>query len=102
MLLVYLKQVHIIWGDFMICTFIGHRDAPKEIKPTLKKVLVDLIENKNVNMFYVGNNGSFDFMVKDVLKELHQIYPIKYYIVLAYIPKKTNTPTIPIQFILMK
>ncbi len=71
----------------MVCTFIGHRDAPKNIKPTLKEVLVDLIENKNINMFYVGNQGSFDFLVKKVLKELKEIYPIKYYVVLAYIPK---------------
>ncbi len=72
----------------MICTFIGHRDAPKNIKPTLKEVLVDLIENKNVNMFYVGNQGSFDFLVKETLKELKPEYPINYYVVLAYIPKR--------------
>ena len=72
----------------MICCFFGHRDAPKEIKPTLKRVLVDLIENKNVDMFYVGNYGNFDFLVQKILKELKEIYLIKYYIVLAYIPKK--------------
>jgi uncharacterized phage-like protein YoqJ len=72
----------------MVCCFFGHRDAPKEIKPTLKRVLVDLIENKNVNMFYVGNYGSFDILVQQTLKELSEIYPIKYYVVLAYIPKK--------------
>ena len=72
----------------MICTFFGHRDIPKNIKPTLKRVLVDLIENKNVDLFYVGNNGNFDFLVQEVLKELKEIYGIKYYIVLAYLPKK--------------
>ena len=72
----------------MTCTFIGHRNAPKEIKPTLKQVLAGLIENKNVNKFYVGNNGYFDFFVKDVLEELKKIYPVDYYVVLAYIPKK--------------
>ncbi len=51
-------------------------------------MLVDLIENKNINMFYVGNHGNFDLIVKETLKELKAIYPIKYYIVLAYIPKK--------------
>lgn len=74
----------------MICTFFGHRDTSKKIKPTLKSVLVDLIENKNVNMFYVGNNGNFDFLVKEILEELKEKYPIKYYVVLAYIPKKYN------------
>ncbi len=72
----------------MICTFIGHRNTPDTIKPTLINVLVDLIENKNVNLFYIGNHGHFDFMAKDLLTELKKIYPIKYYVVLAYIPKK--------------
>ena len=63
-------------------------DTPKEIKPRLKQVLVDLIQNKNVNTFYVGNYGNFDILVRQTLKELSQIYPIKYYVVLAYIPKK--------------
>ncbi len=74
----------------MICTFIGHRNAPNEIKPTLKQVLVNLIEKENVNKFYVGNHGNFDCMVKDILKELKQIYPINYYVVLAYLPTKEN------------
>ena len=72
----------------MICCFFGHRDTPREIKSALKQVLIDLIENKNVNMFYVGNYGNFDFLVQEALKEFKKIYPIKYYIVLAYIPKK--------------
>lgn len=44
----------------MVCTFFGHKDTPKEIEPTLRSTLIDLIENKNVNVFYVGNNGNFD------------------------------------------
>jgi len=72
----------------MICCFFGNRDAPKEIKPALKQVVIDLIENKKVDTFYVGNYGNFDFLVKEALKELKEIYPIKYYVVLAYIPKK--------------
>ena len=72
----------------MICCFFGHRDTPREIKSALKQVLIDLIENKNANMFYVGNYGSFDILVQQTLKELTKIYPIKYYVVLAYIPKK--------------
>lgn len=72
----------------MVCCFFGHRDTPREIKSTLKQVLIDLIENKNVNMFYVGNYGNFDILVQQTLKELSKIHPIKYYVVLAYIPKK--------------
>lgn len=74
----------------MTCTFFGHRDAPDKIKPILKSTIIDLIENKNVKFFYVGNNGSFDRMVREVLKELKSIYKINYYVVLAYIPQNSE------------
>lgn len=76
----------------MTCTFFGHRDTPKEIEPTLRSTLVDLIENKNVNLFYVGNNGNFDSIVRRQLENLSKTYPIKYYIVLAYMPGKSTEP----------
>ncbi len=44
-------------------TFFGHRDTPKETESTLQLTLIDLIENKNATMFYVGNHGNFDAMV---------------------------------------
>ena len=71
-------------------TFFGHKDTPKEIEPTLRSTLIDLIENKNVNVFYVGNNGNFDTMVRHQLEELSQLYPITYSIVLAYLPTEKN------------
>lgn len=70
----------------MSCTFFGHADAPKEIEPKLISTLTDLIENKNVNTFYVGNNGNFDKMVQNVLFELSNKYKINCFIVLAYLP----------------
>ncbi len=77
----------------MICTFFGHRDTPKETEPILKSILKDLIENKGVDTFYVGNDGNFDNMVISLLSELSLTYPIKYYIVLAYLPKKETENT---------
>lgn len=74
----------------MVCTFFGHKDTPKEIEPTLRSTLIDLIENKNVNVFYVGNNGNFDTMVRHQLEDLSQTYPITYSIVLAYLPTEKN------------
>ena len=75
------------WGKTMLtCTFFGHKDTPKEIEPTLKSTLIDLIRNKNVCSFYVGNHGNFDSMVKRCLIELKEIYPIDYAVVLAYFP----------------
>ena len=73
----------------MVCTFFGHKDTPKEIEPTLRSTLIDLIE-KNVTVFYVGNNGNFDTMVRRQLEDLSQIYPINYSVVLAYLPTEKN------------
>lgn len=75
----------------MVCTFFGHRDCPETIKPKLWATLIDLIENYNVNMFYVGNQGQFDAMVHSTLKKLKQEYPhIDYAVVLAYMPRKPS------------
>ena len=63
-------------------------NAPKEIEPTLRSTLIDLIENHIVNLFYVGNQGNFDGMVRRVLKDLAEKYDITYYVVLAYMPGK--------------
>ena len=70
----------------MTVTFFGHKDTPKEIEPTLRATLIDLIENKNVTVFYVGNNGNFDTMVRRQLEDLSHTYPITYSVVLAYLP----------------
>lgn len=73
------------------CTFFGHRDIPKEIEPILISTLIDLIENKNVDLFYVGNQGGFDTLVQKNLRFLKLDYPlIDYAIVLAYFPGKLN------------
>ena len=70
----------------MVCTFFGHANTPDEAISTLSFTLIDLIENKNVDLFYVGNNGNFDSMVRNQLEKLSSIYSIKYYVVLAYLP----------------
>ena len=73
------------------CTFFGHRDCPSSIKSKLRKVLIDLIESHAVDMFYVGQQGAFDSMVRSVLKELVSLYPhINYAVVLERIPPKRD------------
>ena len=74
----------------MTVTFFGHKDTPKEIEPTLRTTLVDLIENHDATKFYVGNNGIFDTMVRHQLEELSHTYSITYNVVLAYLPTKKN------------
>ena len=71
------------------CTFFGHRDCPETIKLKLREVLVDMIINHGVDMFYVGHQGQFDAYVHSTLKALKQEYPqINYAVVLAYMPSK--------------
>ena len=73
------------------CTFFGHRDCPSSIKSKLRKVLIDLIESHAVDMFYVGQQGAFDAMVRSVLKELVLLYPhINYAVVLERLPPKRD------------
>lgn len=80
----------------LTCTFFGHRDTPREIRPILRSTLIDLIENKNVLNFYVGNHGNFDAMVSGTLRELKEIYPIRYAVVFAYLPNQKPTREKPL------
>ena len=47
-----------------VCTFFGHSDCPSTVAPKLRSVLIELIENHGVDVFYVGNQGNFDRMVR--------------------------------------
>lgn len=75
-----------------ICTFFGHHDCPSSIMPKLREVLIDLIENQSVDVFYVGNKGAFDRLARSVLRELVQEYPkIHYAVVLEHMPGRRNS-----------
>ncbi len=77
------------------CTFFGHRDCPALVKPKLRELLVKLIEQQGVKVFYVGNHGAFDAMAIAVLRELALEYPeISYTVVLAYMPGKSKEENI--------
>lgn len=71
----------------MICCFFGHRDAPESIEAELETQILDLITNKSVTTFYVGNQGGFDAKVYHILRKIKKQYTnINYSIVLAYLP----------------
>ena len=73
------------------CTFFGHRDCPSSIKGKLRDTLIDLIENHAVDMFYVGQQGAFDGIVRSVLKDMVLVYPhIRYAVVLERLPPKRD------------
>ena len=69
------------------CTFFGHRECPATVRDNLQEVIKELITDYGVEMFYVGNQGRFDAIVRGVLRELKEEYPrIDYAVVLAYMP----------------
>ena len=69
-----------------ICTFFGHRIVSEKTASALKAVLTELIENKNVRLFYVGNQGGFDSLARRTLIDLSHEFKFKFYVVLAYMP----------------
>ena len=73
------------------CCFFGHRDAAESIRAKLKEEIIRLIEEHDVNDYYIGNQGGFDSLVLSVMKELAVSYPqIRYTIVLAYLPDEKS------------
>lgn len=74
-----------------VCTFFGHRDCPDTIKPQLREVLMDLITNHGVTVFYVGHQGRFDAIVRGVLGQLQKENPrISYAVVLSRLPREAD------------
>lgn len=77
------------WREVMAsCTFFGHKEC--EIDNPIDKllpVLANLIMNKGVDTFYVGNQGDFDKTVLIVLRRFQTYFThIKFSVVLAYHP----------------
>ena len=72
--------------------FFGHSDAPWSVQPKLRKVILDLIDNKEADEFYVGTHGNFDRMVLAVLSELSETRAFRFYVVLAYLPAEKEKP----------
>lgn len=79
----------------MVVSFFGHRDCPTCVKSFLKRLLEDLILDHQANLFYIGNQGAFDCIVRQCLLDLKGKYcDIECVEVLAYFPqeKLVDTP----------
>jgi len=74
-----------------VCTFFGHKNTPEHIYDRLKLEIINLI-NGGVKNFLVGNTGTFDALARKALNEVSLQYEIKFYIVLASMPKDTLVP----------
>jgi uncharacterized phage-like protein YoqJ len=78
----------------MTVTFFGHKNSPQSIQENAEAVIRDLIENHGAEIFYVGNQGRFDFYINKILSKISKEYThIRYYTVLAYMPQKPNEYT---------
>lgn len=65
------------------------------VKPKLRAVLVELIERRGADTFYVGRQGGFGSMAMSVLRELAEIYPhISYAVVLERLPYKQENSSL--------
>ena len=73
----------------MVCTFFGHRDAPDFLKESIEREIIQLVKNESVEVFYVGNNGNYDFLVQRILSKLSQsMGGFEYYIVLSSLSER--------------
>ena len=69
-----------------VCFFIGHRDTPEHVYPTLEQAVEQLI-TQGVTEFYVGNHGSFDRMAARAVIAAKQHHPqVRLTMLLAYHP----------------
>ena len=57
------------------CFFIGHRNAPESIYPSIVSTIEKLIVENCVKEFIVGNYGMFDSMVIRALQQTKTKYP---------------------------
>ena len=77
----------------MVCTFFGHRDC-YELNADILENTINMLINKGVDTFYVGNQGYFDDMVFSTLLKLHKHRHISIHIVIAYMPALKSTDEI--------
>ena len=73
------------------CSFFGHHDATDSVYPKLLYTIEELILQRGISFFMVGNHGAFDSMAYRALCEMRKKHPhIEVRVVLAYIPQKAE------------
>ena len=80
--------------DYVTCFFIGSRHAPNSIEPQLAEAVEKHITEYGVNCFTVGHYGSFDGLVRGVLREAKKQHPdIELYLLSPYaLNQQRETP----------
>ena len=71
----------------MTCTFFGHSEIRdyNEVASKLYDTVYELVEERGVCDFFVGNNGAFDRMALSVLRQISESHNIRYAVVLSYL-----------------
>lgn len=73
------------------CCCFGHRYIYTEISSKIEEEIVDLIENKNVSIFYTGGMGDFDRAFCSAVRKIKHKYTwIKLNLVKPYFTKDLN------------
>lgn len=72
-----------------ICCFAGHSDVwDNNVKERIKDIAENLIINKNVKEFWVGNYGNFDSYSASAIREIQKTHTdIKLNLVIPYLTK---------------
>ena len=81
--------------DKQRCFFIGHRDAPSDLYPSILSAGEEHIVQYGVTEFLVGQYGAFDRMAAKAVIQLKEKYPeVVLTLLLAYHPgeKKVELP----------
>lgn len=73
------------------CCGFGHRNIYINIDSKIEKILIDLIENKFVDLFYKGGMGDFDKIFSTAVRKLKKKYvDIKLILVYPYFTNDIN------------
>ncbi len=81
-------------GAFMnnTCCFFGHREVFESIGNRLYEKICELIENKNVTTFIVGDHGDFDKLCSSMVRKAKQNHnDIKLILIRPYFSNELNT-----------
>ena len=74
------------------CFFIGHRDAPDELRPLLAETVERYITLYGVTEFIVGHYGRFDAMAASAVRAAKKQHPeVKLMLLIPYYPPPYDT-----------
>lgn len=62
-----------------ICALAGDSGFPGSVQTELRRTLIDLIENHEVDLFYMIFGGKFNLMAAEELKKIIKDYPDVYF-----------------------